>query len=505
MEFLIFLALAGWGGFKLFKLSTAMGGETLRAYVFLEALLNDAPLHIAQTMAARDMADLPTELILHIKREIGSVHGGKQTPLIAEAYKWGMMSKVPSWYRSLIELKGTSLSVKLTYTMPLMAKDRVHDDNSEPPVEWARSFIVYFVLHALKTGPQGILPGSVRMPEELLYIMEGNVPDKQKLALSASLRLYMDFTHPGTNDYRAEILPNEIKKYISYNFRFLNLPGIGREIIKKWHTQFTGNTMSDKELNQFTTEMKRREAEGVDVVELMYGMGLMTLAEKDFQSMHGKTYEQFEPEIVAFSHRHKRYENADLNLGVAKTNHPNGKTNQEDALPAWVRSFMLYSLLVEFHSSSAKGDEGGMNANLIGLLHGAVTPELQRILPISHRAYMVFQYPDTESYDIGVVVQYAHIYLKDVVRRFSVDSELRAWLQRVFIKENGYAMSDEMLDQKLNATKLLLQHDKEREIGWRNLFIESRTEELFEIAHGMPFIEFVQKMDNFGGKGCEKT
>lgn len=133
MEFLIFLALVGWGGFKLLKLRVALDGEALRAYIFLEALLNDAPLHMAQEMAARDMAGLSTEAIQQIKREIELVHGGRQTPLIAEAYKWGMKNKLPSWCRAIIEMRRAVPSVFITYTVLLMKR------NSQQKIDMAPS------------------------------------------------------------------------------------------------------------------------------------------------------------------------------------------------------------------------------------------------------------------------------------------------------------------------------------------------------------------------------
>lgn len=131
METLIILGLLGWGGYKLLRLNTAVGGETLRAYIYLESLLQGAPKNEAQALAAHDMLDLDIAVTRQIVTEIRTIHNGKQVPLLAEAYRRGMRSNLPSLFRSLAMLSNRTTSVSVVYTIPLSLKEQGYD--AAPP------------------------------------------------------------------------------------------------------------------------------------------------------------------------------------------------------------------------------------------------------------------------------------------------------------------------------------------------------------------------------------
>lgn len=299
MEFLIFLLLAGWGGFKLFKLNTAMGGETLRAYVFLEALLNDAPLHMAQKMAGRDMADLPVELILHIKREIELVHGGKQTPLIAEAYKWGMMNKVPSWYRSLIEAKGTIPSVELSYTMPLMIKEKAQKDGADVSAEWVRPFVIYTIVNQLRQAPQW--PNDAgRMTENLIGLAHGAVTPDLQIGLPASLKLYMAFAYPNVASFGLGLVFKDAQSFLTEMLQFLRTDAALEEFLQRNSVVENGRAMAIPELKAAVIDLKQRMPKLESTQSMLRDTMLQLKVEEMFEKLHGRSFSIFLNEMLNF-------------------------------------------------------------------------------------------------------------------------------------------------------------------------------------------------------------
>lgn len=134
MELIIILAVLGWGGYKLFKLNTAIGAETVRAFLYLEALLGDYTTLQANTLSARDVLGIDTSVLQGIMNEIQRVHG-KQLPLIAEAYRRGMQPMLPTWYRGIVSGAPTLASVEIVYTAPLSMKDRHTKSRAAQPPE----------------------------------------------------------------------------------------------------------------------------------------------------------------------------------------------------------------------------------------------------------------------------------------------------------------------------------------------------------------------------------
>lgn len=292
MFFILIVGVLAWGAYQFFKFNTNSGAETMRAYLYLDALLQGESKETAQSLVSGNLIDLDTEVMRHIVNEIRIVHGGKRLPLVAEAYRQGMVSKMPEWYQWSTSLCDPTLSVSAVYTIPLSMREK------EP--HWVRSFTVYFVLNKLMAEPQGTLPGSVLLPDELVNLMDGKVSDNFKLSLAAAQKLYMAFAYPDVSEYRADFLLNEIRQYLKSTMRHIVKPGVIRQIVRKKQGSPTGICMTERELDEFMLEFEVRQAQGSAIVHLVYGMSMMSLTEDEFQSRHGKSYGQFEAEIIAF-------------------------------------------------------------------------------------------------------------------------------------------------------------------------------------------------------------
>ncbi|WP_418136439.1 hypothetical protein [Agrobacterium sp. El2ro-1b] len=293
MFVILILGALAWGAYQFFKYNTNSGAEALRAYIYLEALLRGDGSETAQSLASGNMIDLDTEVIQHIVSEIRVVHAGRQLPLIAEAYRRGMSSRMPGWYRWSASQCDPTTSVFAVYASPLTMQEK------EP--RWVQSFVRYFVIGELKGEPEAAIPGTVLMPDNLVALIEGNVPDYYQFSIPASLQRYMAFAFPATEQFRSDFLPSEIRDYLTKTIRHLGQPGIMRQMLQKQHVQTSGSPITETELDELTAVMKQRQAEGVDVVQMMYGMGLLSITEDEFRARHDKSYEQFEAEMIAFN------------------------------------------------------------------------------------------------------------------------------------------------------------------------------------------------------------
>lgn len=127
----IILAVLAWGVYKFFKINTGAGVEAVRAYYFLEALLDGKTSIDANRFAHMVMLSGNTEDIQRVHNEIREVHGGKQLPLIGEAYRRGMASMMPRWYHRFVFNAPSSHSIELIYVGPLTQKCRLLDKHND--------------------------------------------------------------------------------------------------------------------------------------------------------------------------------------------------------------------------------------------------------------------------------------------------------------------------------------------------------------------------------------
>lgn len=291
MYIIVIAGLLAWGAYQFFKYNTNSGAETMRAYLYLEALLNGETKNAAQTLASANMTDLDAEVTHHIVKEIRPVHAGRQLPLVAEAYRQGMSSRMPRWYRWSASQCDATTSVFAVYTSPLTIKNKTPD--------WVRSFVTYFVLAELKSEQEAAIPGTVLMPDNFVTLIEGKVPDYYQYSVPSSLQRYMAYAFPTTKQFHSDFLTAEIRLYITKAVRHLGQPEVIRQILQRRHNTTGCSPMTETELDALTATMKERQAEGIDVVQMMYGMGLLVITEEEFQSRHGKSYDQFEADMIA--------------------------------------------------------------------------------------------------------------------------------------------------------------------------------------------------------------
>ncbi|QCM09003.1 hypothetical protein CFBP6625_00475 [Agrobacterium tumefaciens] len=295
MFFILILVVLAWGAYQFFKYNTKSGVETTRAYVYLEALLNGETKEAAQELASGGMMNLDTEALRHIANELRMVHGGKSLPIVSEAYRQGMTSRMSWWYRWSASQCDPSPSVSMMYTIPLSMKER------EP--DWVQAFILYFVLGKFKDEPQGTIPGTVLVPADLVDLMDGKVSRGIEYSLPASLRLYMEFAHPNTKQYRWNFLPPEIKQYLMRTMSRSVKQEVIRQTMQTNVLRQSGSPMPEAELDDFMQQVEIHQARGAMSVHLLYGMCMMALTEDEFQRRHGKSYDQFEAEMIAFNNR----------------------------------------------------------------------------------------------------------------------------------------------------------------------------------------------------------
>ncbi|MBR7652957.1 hypothetical protein KCX83_11550 [Brucella oryzae] len=117
---IIILALLGFGAYKLYRFAnTRTGLEAVRAYMFLEALNKGvAPpeANKAIKLAALDLNSvLMQNAIAMAATEYREVHGGKILPVIGQAYRKGLQSTMPFWYRAGVLSVPRTLSVDVAY------------------------------------------------------------------------------------------------------------------------------------------------------------------------------------------------------------------------------------------------------------------------------------------------------------------------------------------------------------------------------------------------------
>lgn len=102
MEILVVVALVVWLGISFLKGNTKRGVETVRAHVFLGGLAAGASLSEANAASMYDVAGGPTEVIQSAMAHLNIEYGGKQSAMISDAYRKGMIPKLPFWYRTIV-------------------------------------------------------------------------------------------------------------------------------------------------------------------------------------------------------------------------------------------------------------------------------------------------------------------------------------------------------------------------------------------------------------------
>lgn len=106
METIAILLLIGFGIYQVLKLTTKMGMEATRAFLYLKALDQGTDSRGATAESTVDALTMDPEDILAAKAFIRQGMGGKQLPMIRLAYKAGMKPELPGWYVSRVMTMG---------------------------------------------------------------------------------------------------------------------------------------------------------------------------------------------------------------------------------------------------------------------------------------------------------------------------------------------------------------------------------------------------------------
>ncbi|CAN7356296.1 hypothetical protein LJR231_002065 [Phyllobacterium sp. LjRoot231] len=117
---LILLGVLAFASYKAFRFVTIrMGAEAVRAYVYLELLNIGETADEANFYADRAVTDTSSSLMRKAIEQADyayrMVHSGKKLPVIGRAYRDGMQSTMPVWYRTVALAAPDTLSVEVSY------------------------------------------------------------------------------------------------------------------------------------------------------------------------------------------------------------------------------------------------------------------------------------------------------------------------------------------------------------------------------------------------------
>lgn len=104
METLLVLIVLGAAVLYFFRGNARRGAETVRASIFLTGLETGSSVAEANTVASLDAENLPASAIRDAIERVRLRYGGKQLPMIAQAYRKGMKPKLAFWNQILIDI-----------------------------------------------------------------------------------------------------------------------------------------------------------------------------------------------------------------------------------------------------------------------------------------------------------------------------------------------------------------------------------------------------------------
>ncbi|MBZ9884708.1 hypothetical protein LB535_20375 [Mesorhizobium sp. CA10] len=108
MDILLGLVVLGAAVFYFLKGNSRRGAETVRASIFLTGLESGHTVAEANLVASMDAEHMPASMIHNAMDHVRVFYGGKQLPMIAEAYRKGMKPKLAMWNQVLIDMLHSS-------------------------------------------------------------------------------------------------------------------------------------------------------------------------------------------------------------------------------------------------------------------------------------------------------------------------------------------------------------------------------------------------------------
>ena len=300
MEFVIIIALLGWGGYKLFKFNTSAGAEVLRAAIYLEILLKGGTRNDAQRIAGYDMADVDTAVIRRVQQEVRDIHDNKPLQVVAEAYRQGMSSKMPRWYQRSAVMRRRSPSILAAYTAPIAIKEREQGIATATYPEWVKGFAFYFLLEELSDAEIGPFPGAVIPTDNILDLLEANVPERTTRLLAKTLKWHMAFFHPNIPDFKAEAVLEFLQAYLRMTVKEARKKGPVCRALQMQVTTLTGEPMDQTEAEQLVDHLLQ-DGPGRELVpSMVFGMLLQSESYQHMQAIYGKKYEELAHEMTGF-------------------------------------------------------------------------------------------------------------------------------------------------------------------------------------------------------------
>lgn len=109
METLLVLIVLGAAVFYFLKGIVQRGAETVRASIFLTGLESGGTVADANMVASMDAEHMPASMIHDAMDHVRLMYGGKQLPMIEEAYRKGMKPKLALWNQVLINIFHSSV------------------------------------------------------------------------------------------------------------------------------------------------------------------------------------------------------------------------------------------------------------------------------------------------------------------------------------------------------------------------------------------------------------
>jgi hypothetical protein len=120
---IVVIGVLGWTAYKFFRFNTSLGTEAVRAYYYLEACLQGEDALNANRYAHFSITGGESASIQRAVDDIRTIHNGKQGPLIAEAYRRGMLPMIPTWYRNVVTKAPVTPAIHALYQVPLASSD----------------------------------------------------------------------------------------------------------------------------------------------------------------------------------------------------------------------------------------------------------------------------------------------------------------------------------------------------------------------------------------------
>lgn len=117
---IVIICILGFCAYKLYRFVTVrMGLEAVRAYMYLNMLNEGVTPEEANLTVWRAVLEPHSPFMQHVTAmahlEYSTVHDGKQLPMIGHAYRMGLRSSMPTWYRKGALATAKTLAIEVSY------------------------------------------------------------------------------------------------------------------------------------------------------------------------------------------------------------------------------------------------------------------------------------------------------------------------------------------------------------------------------------------------------